>query len=371
MAEMNMGRVRPFVDDDISQVVDLHRRIFGMSDKWSPELYRGYFHEVFLNNPWYDKSLCSLVYEEGSGKIGGFLGVMPRPMWMKGRPIRAAVSSQFIVEPESRLKLAGVQLLKAFLSGPQDLSLADEANNSSRALWERLGGSTELLYSIHWTCILRPAQYVRVRLGPRNLLRPLTFLLKPFCQVIDSVVARAPDNTYYRTGARCVGEDPGVETLLKCSDAFRHPQSLRPEYDQSSLEWLLGRAAETNGHGNLQKVAVRNAARELIGWFLYYLDRHGMGEVLQIGSNKTSAHEVLNYLFIHAWRNGAIALRGRLEPGLMPELLALRGLTHRHRYWTLVHSQKPELLDGIHRGDAFMTRLEGEWCMRFQKGLGD
>jgi len=108
MAEMNMGRVRPFVDDDISQVVDLHRRIFGMSDKWSPELYRGYFHEVFLNNPWYDKSLCSLVYEEGSGKIGGFLGVMPRPMWMKGRPIRAAVSSQFIVEPESRLKLAGV-----------------------------------------------------------------------------------------------------------------------------------------------------------------------------------------------------------------------------------------------------------------------
>jgi len=55
----------------------------------------------------------------------------------------------------------------------------------------------------------------------------------------------------------------------------------------------------------------------------------------------------------------------------VPELLALRGLTHRHRYWTLVHSQKPELLDGIHRGDAFLTRLEGEWCMRFQKGLGD
>jgi len=368
---MTMGHVRPFVDDDISQVGDLHRRVFGVSDKRSPEVYRRYFHEVFLNNPWYDKRLCSLVYEEGDGKIGGFLGVMPRPMWMKGRLIRAAVSSQFIVEPQSRFKLAGVQLLKAFLSGPQELSLADEANDSSRALWERLGGATALLYSIHWTCTLRPAQYVRLRLGQRNRLGPAALLLKPLCQAIDSVAARTPGNPFRRTGSRCEGEDTGVETLMTCSDAFRNPQSLRPDYDRCSLGWLLGRAAETNGHGNFQKVAVRNAARELIGWFLYYLDHDGLGEVLQIGSKKTSVHEVLDHLFDHAWRNGAVVLRGRLEPGLMPELLARRGLSHHRRYWTLIHSQKPELLDAIHRGDAFLTRLEGEWCMRFQKGVSD
>ena len=118
-------------------------------------------------------------------------------------------------------------------------------------------------------------------------------------------------------------------------------------------------------------MAVRNAARELIGWFLYYLDRDGMGEVLQIGSKKAAIPEVLDHLFYHAWRSGAVALRGRLEPGLMPELLARRGLSHHRRYWTLIHSQQPELLDAIHRGDAFLTRLEGEWCMRFQKGVSD
>ncbi len=368
---MNMGRVRPFVDEDISQVAELHRIIFGMSDKWSPELYRGYFHEVFLNNPWHDKSSCSLVYEQGDGKIGGFLGVMPRPMWIKGRLIRAAVCSQFIVEPKSRFELAGVHLLKAFLSGPQDLSLADEANDASRALWEMLGGSTALLYSIHWTCILRPAQYVRLRLSRRNLMGPVASLLNPFCQLIDSVATRVPHNPFYRAGPRCVGEDSGVEALLKCSDTFRRPRSLWPEYDRNSLEWLLQRAAEPNGNGNFQKVAVRSATRGLIGWFLYYLDHRGMGEVLQIGSKKTSAHEVLDYLFHHAWRNGAVALRGRLDHGLMPELLSRRGLSHHRRYWTLVHSRKPDLLDAIHRGDAFLTRLEGEWCMRFQKGISD
>jgi hypothetical protein len=55
----------------------------------------------------------------------------------------------------------------------------------------------------------------------------------------------------------------------------------------------------------------------------------------------------------------------------MPELLARRGLSHHRRYWTLIHSQQPELLDAIHRGDAFLTRLEGEWCMRFQKSVSD
>ncbi len=364
-----MGYVRPFNDDDISQVAGLHRRIFGVSDKWSTELYRCYFHEVFLNNPWYDKTLSSLVYEEGNGKIGGFLGVVPRPMWMKGRQVRAAVSSQFIVDPQSRFQLAGVQLLKAFLSGPQDLSLADEANDSSRAIWERLGGSTALLYSIHWTCTLRPAQRVRLRLGRHKMLGPLAFLLKPLCQAIDSVMARAPRTPSHGAGSRCFGEDTDIEVLLQCSDAFRHSQCLRPEYDRRSLEWLLGRPAETNGHGSFQKVAVRNTGRELIGWFLYYLDHHGMVEVLQIGSKKASIHEVLDHLFHHAWRSGAVALRGRLEPGLMPELLSWRGLSHHRRYWTLIHSRSPALLDTIHRGDAFLTRLEGEWCMRFEKGI--
>ena len=32
----------------------------------------------------------------------------------------------------------------------------------------------------------------------------------------------------------------------------------------------------------------------------------------------------------------------------------------------LIHSRQPELLDAICRGDAFLTPLEGEWCMRFQ-----
>ncbi len=33
-------------------------------------------------------------------------------------------------------------LLRHFLSGPQDLSFADESNEKSRRIWESLGGAT-------------------------------------------------------------------------------------------------------------------------------------------------------------------------------------------------------------------------------------
>src|SRR5581483_7581848 len=94
--------------------------------------------------------ITSLVFEENSGEITGFLGVVPRPMSFNGRPVRAAISSQFIVAPARRSTLAAVKLLQAFVSGPQDLSIADEANDASRKLLGSLGGSTALLYSLYW-----------------------------------------------------------------------------------------------------------------------------------------------------------------------------------------------------------------------------
>ena len=45
-----------------------------------------------------------------------------------------------------------------------------------------------------------------------------------------------------------------------------------------------------------------------------------------------------------------------------------RCLFHHRGYWMLVHAHSPELLAAIACGNAFLTRLEGEWCMRFHAG---
>src|SRR5262249_30690096 len=165
---MKAARIRTLASIDVAQVARLHHSLYRSGEEYSRDIelaYKLFFHDVYLGNPWYEQQLSSLVYEEADGKITGFLGVMPRSMRIGGRPIRAAISSMFMVEPNSRSSLAAVQLMKTFISGPQDLSLADEATEGARALWERLGGHTSTLNSIYWTLPLRPASFLNVRMA--------------------------------------------------------------------------------------------------------------------------------------------------------------------------------------------------------------
>src|ERR1700745_1102966 len=103
------GKIQRFEVEDIPQVVDLHRRSFSDNSVSSNEL-QAHFREIFFENPWHDDDLPSLVYREDGERIVGFCGVIPRRMRMKGRPIRGAVSSQFMVDRSVRSRLAAIEL---------------------------------------------------------------------------------------------------------------------------------------------------------------------------------------------------------------------------------------------------------------------
>src|SRR5262245_15937026 len=98
---------------------------------WPPAGCEAYFREILLANPWRDLGLPSWVAEE-DGRMAGFAGVLPRRMAFRGRSIRVAVGCQFMVDPGRRHGLTAVQLARAALSGPQDLFIADGANDLSR-----------------------------------------------------------------------------------------------------------------------------------------------------------------------------------------------------------------------------------------------
>jgi hypothetical protein len=111
-------------------------------------------------------------------------------------------------------------------------------------------------------------------------------------------------------------------------------------------------AAKT-AQGKLRKMAVRNGNQELIGWYLYYLNPGGVSRVLQVIARPGSFEKVLHHLFYHAWRKGVVALCGRVEPH------NLRGLSDSHCMlfwgsWMLLHARTPELLQAVHREDAFL-----------------
>ena len=109
---------------------------------------------------------------------------------------------------------------------------------------------------------------------------------------------------------------------------------------------------------------VRDVRGDVLGWYLYYLRPGGVGEVVQIGATHDSIGEVLAHLFFDAWRRGALAVSGQLDPAFMEALSEQHCLFDSGAFWTLLNSNDFEVLEAIYRGDAFLTRLEGEGWIR-------
>jgi hypothetical protein len=359
-----MGHVRAFASQDIPQVAELHRTVFGSTGPAATDTsYRQYFSSVFLDNPWCDEEIPSHVYEEGDGRISGFLGVMPRRMSMDGRPLRAAICSQFVVHPERR-GLVGLRLLKAVFEGPQDVSISDEANDATRRIWEGRGGATAFLYSIRWLRPLRPGRLAASWLRQHKWLAPLAAAARAGGAVGEALGAGLLCTRFRPAEPDIEGDDLDEATLLSCLPEFAGDRLIRPAYDDPSLKWLLGRAASMTREGRLEGVAVKDDEGKLLGWYLHYAKAGGVNEVLQIAATRQTIGQVLGHLAYRAWQQGAIGLAGRVEPGFMDELLTGCFLSPGRGPWMLVHSKRASLLHAIQRGDTFLSRLDGEWCLR-------
>ena len=199
----NNSAVRPFVEDDLRPVADLWWNFLRHRKGPAPPAVQSYFNELyFTDHPWIDSALPSLVYEDKSGKIVGFLGVIRRKMSLRGRSIRAAFGGNFVVHPEARSSPAGLHLLKAYMAGDQDLSLTDSANDLSRILMGPLGFRTIVPFSVSWARPLRPSLYavhaMSCAIAPA-LSASLKFVAKPFCGVADGVAARLSSSPFRQT----------------------------------------------------------------------------------------------------------------------------------------------------------------------------
>lgn len=358
-----MAMLRIFAEDDVPAAVALFGRVYPESRWPSDAACESYFREIFFNNPWRDLELPSWIAEE-NGCAVGFLGVVPRPMLLHGRRVRAAVTCQFMVDPDRRHSLIALQLLRKCMSGSQEISVADGANDASGRLWQAAGGLLSPLYGLHWVRPLRPTRSLLLWLASRRpQFAPVARLGTPFAALADACAARF---TPLRLAPRLDEEELDAAALLATLDDVAKGLALRPAYDLTSLGWLLAQARAKKHHGVLQSGLLRERTGRIAGWFMYYLNR-GVSRVVQIGARQDSAPAVVEHLFYHAWRHGALALEGRMEPRFARVLGERHCFFHDRAALTLIHARDPATLDPLHRGDAFFTRLEAEWWMRFRR----
>lgn len=359
------ARIRAFVEADIPDVALVHRAAFKRSGGLRLASYRDYFVRVFLDNPAGRGPISSLVHEEHDGRITGFIGLVPRRVAIGARHYQAAVSSQFIVDPASHVGLVALRLAKAYLEGPQDLSIADEANEVSRTIWEGLGGVTASLLSLYWTRPLRPARMAMSYLRERRGFAPIAAAGRPFASVADTLAVRLPGSQFRQVAPAAAAEALCARAVVAHAPELCGAAALRVEYDDHTFQWLLDRAAGQTPDGRLLSAVVKNGST-ILGWYIAHLDRDGGADVAQLMASRSSIDEVLDHLFYHAWQQGAVSVTGRMEPRFMQALSDKYCLFHRRGPWVLIKAKRPELLHAFQTGATSFSRFDGEWSLRYQ-----
>jgi hypothetical protein len=353
-----MSAIRPLERADLPQVVSLYEHVARSGSRTPPPGLAAYFERTFLDHPWADAEIPSLVYADGD-KILGFLGSSVRRLELEGRPVRMGISGQLVTEPEVRKRAAGAFLMREYMSGAQDLTITDTASDMVRRIWEGVGGETSQLACIGWVRIFRPAQFASAYRG-RQQVEPVR--RGRISQVLDTVASPLTSRTLRpdRAGELQAAELTPAELVSRVRDVkFR----LRPAYDEGFADWLLHEVAAVRSRGTLIKHVVGGADGRVRGWYVYYLVPGGISQVLQIGAEERNAGDVLDHLLRHAYEAGSAGIQGRLEAHVREPLAQRRALFHQSGFLVLIHAKDREVSHAIQAGHALLTRLEGEFWM--------
>jgi hypothetical protein len=343
-----VSAVRPATREDLPAIAELLMRAGAPAFAERLDL-------VLFRHPWVDLALPSLVAEDDAGKLQGFLGVMPRPMQVARRAVRAAVIGPLTVHPDAR-EFVGTRLLRRCLDGPQDLSVMDSGGCAVRAVWERLGGVAALGYALSWTRPLRAAAWMTMRVAPR--LGRAARVARPLARVLDSVLVRVPLSQLRLPDPGYASRALSVDELLACMEQVGRGD-LRAVHDAATLRWALARAGERLG-APLVPMAVHGPTGAVRGWFLVASPPGGIAHVAQMAARAGAADDVVKEIVRQTFARGCVAVRGRVDPRFAQDLTDRGALLHARAASTLVHARDEALVRPIDRGQALLGPLLGD-----------
>jgi len=356
--------VREFVKSDVPQVVDLYWKYMSPRTGEAPAALRDSFADLYFSNPMLDARAPSFVYE-AAGEVLGFFGVTTRRMCLSGEVIRVGLAGNFVIHPKARSGVAAPGLLGAYVASNHDLLMTDSANDISRYLFQRVGFKTVPALNIHWARPLQAGEYGMYAMSrgmSSTAAAAFRLVTKPLCAVVDSMSPKI-----VRSGpvpkTPLFAEDLDLETLLHCFTEYHKTYTLWPEYDAELLQWLLQFMQRNKKRGTLRGVGLREESGKIVGWYLYYVRRGAIGEVAQVYGPPGVFKAVLEHLFHDAREQGVIALHGVADYRKISDFSDQGCFFTCRGGWTLAHSHRSELLDILERGNAFFSRLDGEWCL--------
>lgn len=359
--------VRDLERADLPAVGRLFQKTFRKNDTLPSSLVP-YLQDVFFDHPWSDADIRSKVLIGAEGQVEGFVGVFPARLEWQGRALRAAFAGSMMVEGHERNPLAGARLLRAFLAGPQDISLTETANAVTLGMWQKLSLPADVGYSLNWLRIFRPATAaVNVMESAAAAAR----VLRPVGALADTVAEKCRFSAFrpsaVQANPRVRFQDATREEFGDAVLSLKEEFPLRPQWDRHSLDWVIGHAAQKRRFGEPSWRIGISRSGKLAGCYVYFSRPGRIGWLLQALCAPVAAADLVDDLFAHADQKGCAGLRGGGHPWLTPELLSRKTAFYGRSFY-LAHARDKTLLQPIQSGQALVSGLAGENWMRL---IGD
>lgn len=366
-----MSKVRTFESADVNDVANLFQRLLRKTSDPASDDLKSYFRQLFLDGAPAEPAYRSRVHLRDDGSLSGFIGVLPVSMDFEGRQITALDCGNFACDDRDTDPFAGARLLRDVLSGPQDLSFTETANDVSTEMWRSMRATVLGSYSLGWLKILHPVSFAfeaaSQHLGPIRLI-------KPFGRSLDKIVSRATRKSSWlfhdgkpgKADAFIISEMTDAEFAAHLPGLIRQ-FALKPNWNQSELEMMLSHGSRKRNYGERFQRAVRNRAGKVVGLYLFYGRKGGIGRTVQIVAEPGHESVVIDCLLRDAFEQGLVAIRGATQPNLLQAMIGKK-CAFVPSSSTIVHTRDPSLLEAMTSGRAFINGLAGEGWTRF---IGD
>lgn len=364
-------RIRPIEARDIDAVADLFASIMLAWSKPATNDLRQFLRQHFIDGPFADPALPSLVFEQDNA-VEGFIGVTAQDLATSDRSYKAAIACALMVRDHAANPLAGARLLRAMLAGTQDLTLTETAGDETLGMLRSQGGVPLPQHSMTWLRVLHPARFA-VDFAARRL--PPLGITKPLARFVDSRKHQPAPGAPLKW-SRWVPTAPqkGISVQpISPTDFFdltadlTQPYDIRPHWSDAGRAAMLAEMQSKRLHGELQLAKVATASGRPLAVAAYYLTREKSAHLLQLLARHGQEGIALDALFTEAHERDAIALQGRTDPRLMNALLGRRVFMVNESS-SVVHSRNAELVDTFVSGRALMNGLVGE---RWSRLVGD
>ncbi|MHB2166126.1 hypothetical protein [Alsobacter sp. R-9] len=354
--------IRELQSTDLEAVASLFLSVFRHAAGQSSQELVAYLRTIYLEHPWRRPDHGSMVAVSEDGNIDAFIGVLPVPMIHNEKIVQASVCTALMVDPDASSKMAGPQLLRAYLRRDHELSFTDNAAPVSEAMWQRLKGRVLGAESLYFRLVLRPADYMIDEVRQR-LPFPVAAILTSVLPLLRRLTNKNRPSLVLTDPGQWTVDEATDDELIDAIPTLQSHQALRPAWDQTALQWILERAAERKDSGTFRRLIVRDSRGTAVGAALYFVKAKHRAEVLDTFFHPQYVDWLLDALITDAFKQGASRLEGKLQQALILSL-GHRGATFRLGSASLVYSSDAEVVRAVESGNARLGGLAGEGWSR-------